>query len=211
MTKIEIWPIDKVIPYPQNVKLHEPKQIEKIANSIEKFGWRGNPIIVNEQGVILAGHGRRLAAIKLKRTEVPVEVVKGLSEVEQGAYRLADNRVAISNLDTDMLIQELKNLDFDMGDIFDKKELAFLTADLGEIHAGAFIDDIDTAVEKQAAETALAFATADDKEVPIAKAIGFKAVKGRDERIVASFMAEIEASTGKLGAEAFVTFAANFK
>lgn len=203
-----VVPIDKITPYPLNAKIHDEKQVAKIAASIKKFGWRGNPIVVNDKGVILAGHGRHLAATLLGMTEVPVEVVSGLSEEEQRAYRLADNRVAISNIDSDLLQQELSTLDFDMAGIFDKKELVFLEADLGAVNEGAFVVDLDAAIEDQDRETVAAVAAADEKEVPIAKALGFKAVKGKEERIVATFMALIEEQTGFKGAAAFVAHAA---
>lgn len=200
-------PLASIIPYPQNAKVHDPKQVEKIAASIKQFGWRGNPIVINEEGVILAGHGRRLAAIMLGMTEVPAEVVSGLSEDEQRAYRLADNRVAVSNIDSDLLQKELSTLDFDMAGIFDKKELTFLEADMGEINVGAFVDDLDGAIDKQAEETIVAVNEAGEKEVPIAKALGFKVVKGKQERVIATFMAVIEERTGLTGVDAFIAHA----
>lgn len=203
---IELRPIADVRPYELNAKVHDDKQVEKIAASIKKFGWRGNPIVVNEQGVILAGHGRRLAALSLGLKVVPVEVVSGLTEDEQRAYRLADNRVAISNIDTDILQRELEGLDFDMTGIFDKKELDFLSADMGELNESAFVVDLDAALEAQDVETVRQIEEADEKEVKIDKALGFKSIKGKDERLVAVFMAQLEDETGKTGAEAFIDF-----
>jgi ParB-like chromosome segregation protein Spo0J len=202
---VELWPVADVKPYEQNAKLHDAKQVAKIAASIKKFGWRGNPIVVDEDGVILAGHGRRLAAIELGRTHVPVEVVKGMSDDEKKAYRLADNRVAVSVMDSELLQKELASLaNYDLDDIFDKKELAFFESDLGELNADAFVDDLDVEIERQAEETTATVSAAAEKEVPIAKALGFKSVKGRDERVIAVFMARAEEATGKQGAEAFV-------
>jgi ParB-like chromosome segregation protein Spo0J len=205
---IQLWPLEAVQPYAKNAKVHGKAQVAQIAASIKKLGWRGNPIVVNEQGVILAGHGRRLAAIELGLKKVPVLVAAGMTPAEQNAYRLADNRVAISGYDTDLLQAELKELDFDMEGIFDKKELAFLDADLGEINADAFVEDLDGALDAQAAETDRTINEADEKDVPIAKALGFKSIKGRDERTVAMFMAQIEAETGEQGAAAFLAFLA---
>lgn len=206
-TSWQLWPIDKILPYALNVKDHDDKQVAKIAASIKEFDWT-HPILVDKDGTIIAGHGRRLAAISLGLTEVPVLQRSDLNPEQVRALRLADNRVAISNIDSDLLQQELASLDFDMAGIFDKKELTFLDADMGALNPGAFIDDIDTAVEEQAAETVLAIAAADEKEVPIAKALGFKAVKGKDERAIAAFMAVIEEQTGLTGVEAFVSHAA---
>ena len=204
--KIEMWDVAKVHPYAQNAKIHDDKQVEKIAASIEKFGWRGNPIVINEEGVILAGHGRRLAALKLGLTKVPVEVVAGLSEDEQRAYRLADNRVAISDIDSGLLQKELADMDFDLAGIFDKKELDFLEADLGDFNTQAFVDDIDKEVAKQGEESAKKVEEVDARAVKIDAALGFKTIEGKDERHVARFMAQIEADSGLVGAEAFVSF-----
>ena len=205
-SKPELWDVDRIHPYELNAKIHDEKQVEKIAASIKKFGWRGNPIVVNEEGVILAGHGRRLAAIKLGLPKVPVEVVSGLSEDEQRAYRLADNRVAISDIDSGLLQKELSSLDFDLDGIFDKKELAFLEADLGDFNEESFVDDIEVEVGKQAAESAKKVEETDAADVKIDKALGFKTVKTADERHIVRFMAQIEADTGLTGSEAFVSF-----
>ncbi|UUZ75503.1 ParB/Srx family N-terminal domain-containing protein [Polaromonas sp. P1(28)-13] len=161
----KMWPIEKILPYPLNAKDHDAKQIAKIAASIKKFDWI-YPILVDKDGTIIAGHGRRLAALSLGMTEAPVLQRSDLSPEEVRALRLADNRVAISNIDSDILQKELATLDFDMDGIFDKKELSFLDADMGELNPGAFIDDIDAAVEQQAAETVLAIAAADEKKFP---------------------------------------------
>lgn len=202
----EVWNVLRLIPYELNVKGHDKKQVEKIANSIKEFGWTGNPIVVNGEGVILAGHGRRLAAISLGMTEVPVEVIHNLSAEAQRAYRLADNRVAISDIDSELLQKELANLDFDMNGIFDKKELDFLVADLSDMDMGAFVSDLDVEVANQNAETSAKIEEVDERDVKVDKALGFKTFKGRDERHVARFIAQIEADTGKTGAEAFVEF-----
>lgn len=200
------WTIDTIVPYEQNAKIHNDKQVEKIATSIKEFGWVGNPIVVNEQGVILAGHGRRLAALKLGLTDVPIKVIDNLSEAAQRAYRLADNRVALSDIDSAILQKELADLDFDLDGIFDKKELEFMEADLGDFNADAFVDDIEVEVAKQADESVRKVAEVDAREVAIAKALGFKAIAGADERHVAKFMAQIEAELKLEGADAFVAF-----
>jgi len=208
--KTELRDIDTIFPYELNAKVHDEKQVEKIAKSINRFGWVGNPIVVNAAGIILAGHGRRLAAISMGMRQVPVEVISGLTVEAERAYRLADNRVAISNIDTDILQKELADLSFDMDGIFDKKELDFMVADMGEMNVGAFVDDLDAAVVRQTDETVATLAAVDEKEVQISKALGFKSIKGKDERFVAIFMAQLEGETGKTGAEAFVEFVKHF-
>lgn len=206
MTQAQIWTIDTIVPYNKNAKIHNAKQIEKIAKSIKEFGWVGNPIVVNQDGVILAGHGRRLAALQLGLKDVPIKVIDNLSEAAQRAYRLADNRVALSDIDSAMLQKELADLDFDLDGIFDKKELEFMEADLGDFNADAFVSDIEIEVVKQTDESAKKVAEVDAREVKIEKALGFKAIPGADERHVAKFMAQIEAEMGATGADAFVRF-----
>lgn len=208
--KIEMWQPSRLIPYENNAKIHDAKQVEKIAKSIAEFGWRGNPIVVDKDGVIVAGHGRRLAALKLGLAQVPVIVASDLTEDQIKALRLADNRVALGEYDSDLLQAELADIDFDLDGIFDKKELDFLVAaNLGEMKEEAFVIDLDEEVSKQAAETTEKIKEADEKPVKIEKALGFKAIQGKDERYVARFMAQVEAETGKTGAEAFVEFVRN--
>lgn len=203
--KIQLWDIDKIVPYELNAKKHEPAQVERIAKSISELGW-DQPIVVDKDGVIIKGHGRRLAAIKLGYKQAPVLVRDDLTPDQVRAARLADNRVAIGDIDMDLLRQELATLEFDLEGIFDKKELDFAVADLGEIKLDAFVSDIDTEVAKQSEETGQKIAEADARAVKIDKALGFKEIKGVDERYVARFMARIEADTGKTGADAFVAF-----
>lgn len=88
------------------------------------------PIVVDGNGVIIKGHGRRLAALQIGLKKVPVIVRDDLSEEAVRAARLADNRVAISGLDNEILRKELSSLEFSLDNIFDKKELTFVTADL---------------------------------------------------------------------------------
>ena len=202
---IAIWGIDRVIPYALNAKVHDPAQVKRIAKSIKELGW-DQPIVVDKHGVIIKGHGRRLAAISLDMDKVPVWIRDDLTEDQVRAARLADNRVAISNIDTDILQQELAGLSFDLEGIFDKKELDFLEADMGELNAGAFVEDLDAAIAAQDIETVQKVAEVDEKEVRIDKALGFKSIKGKDERLVAIFMAQLEGDTGKTGAEAFIDF-----
>lgn len=201
-----VWTIETIQPYAQNAKNHDDKQVEKIAKSIKEFGWVGNPIVVNQDGVILAGHGRRLAAIKLGLKDVPIKVITNLSPDAQRAYRLADNRVALSDIDSALLQKELADLDFDLDGIFDAKELDFLSADLGDFNTDAFVDDIEVEVNKQAEESAKKVEEVDRREVKIDKALGFKVIQGKDERHVARFMAQLESDMGCEGADAFVKF-----
>lgn len=204
--KIVLKDIGWLKPYELNAKIHDAGQVKKIAASIKEFGWT-SAIVADKNGVIIAGHGRRLAAIELRLSKVPVWVRDDLTEEQVRAARLADNRVAISGIDNELLRKELESLDFDMAGIFDKKELDFITADLASLNSEAFVVDLEEEVRKQEADTATKVAAMDEKDVPIAKALGFKTIKTKDEKYVAAFMAEAEDATGKEGAAAFVAFA----
>ncbi|MFU9046333.1 ParB/Srx family N-terminal domain-containing protein [Acinetobacter tibetensis] len=197
--------IDDIKPYELNAKVHDNKQIEKIAKSISEFGW-DQPIVVDKDHVVIKGHGRRLAAIHLGITNVPVWVRDDLTEEQVRASRLADNRVAVGDIDADILQQELSTLDFDMNGIFDKKEIDFVFADLGEFDLDAIVMDIGAEAEKHSAETSEMIAETDNAVVRIDKVLGFKEIAVKDERAIRRFLAVAEAETGAEGAQAFVSY-----
>jgi DNA modification methylase len=129
---IELWLIEKLIPWARNPRTHSDAQIAQIAASIAEFGFN-NPILVDTKAGILAGHGRLLAARKLGLTEVPVIVLDHLSEAQKRAYIIADNQLALNaGWDNDLLRQELaalQNEDFNLDLIgFEDEELARLLA-----------------------------------------------------------------------------------
>src|SRR5215813_11732761 len=92
---IELWPLDRLIPYARNARTHSDEQVAQIAASIKEFGFV-NPILAGPDRVIIAGHGRFLAARKLGLTEVPVIILEGLNENQRRALMLADNRLALN-------------------------------------------------------------------------------------------------------------------
>lgn len=202
---IEVWPIQSVQPYELNAKIHDKAQVARIVESIKKFGW-DQPIVVDKDGVIIKGHGRRLAAIEMGFKEVPVLVRDDLTEDQVRAARLADNRAAISDLDSSILQKELADLDFDLTGIFDAKELTFMEADLAMMNDGAIVEDLDAAVAAQSHETMAKIEETDQRPVKIDKALGFKTISGADERAVSRFMALAEAESGLEGADAFIFF-----
>src|ERR1700693_3334174 len=115
--RIELWPVDKLVPYAKNARTHSDEQIAQIAASIIQFGFT-NPILVDTNAGILAGHGRLLAARKLGLTEVPVIVLDHLSETQKRAYILADNRLALNaGWDDELLAVELAELERDGFDL----------------------------------------------------------------------------------------------
>jgi len=108
--RLEFWPIDRLIPSPRNARSHDAAQIAEIAGSIRTFGFT-NPVLVGEDGMVIAGHGRLAAARKLQLTEVPVIALLGLSEIQRRQLMLADNRIALNaGWDFEMLSLELKDL-----------------------------------------------------------------------------------------------------
>src|SRR5216683_1224545 len=107
---IELWLIEKLIPYARNPRTHSDAQIAQIAASIAAFGFN-NPILVDTKAGIIAGHGRLLAARKLQLEEVPVIVLDHLTETQKRAYIIADNQLALNaGSDEDMLRVELAAL-----------------------------------------------------------------------------------------------------
>src|SRR6266480_544319 len=109
--RVELWSIERLIPYGANPRLHSETDVEKIAASILKWGWT-NPVLVDEQGVLIAGHGRVAAAARLGFKSIPVIVARGWSEEEKQAYRLADNELAVrGSWDPDLLRGELQDLE----------------------------------------------------------------------------------------------------
>lgn len=115
--KIEYVPVEDLIPYINNPKEHPEEQVNLIASSIKEFGFL-NPIIVDKNNEIIAGHGRLLACKKLGIKEVPVIRAEHLTPIQVKAYRLADNRLTeLGEWDMELVKVELENLmemDFDI-------------------------------------------------------------------------------------------------
>src|SRR6202140_4384395 len=114
---IELWLLDKLIPYAKNPRTHSDAQIAQIAASIEAFGFN-NPILVDSKAGIIAGHGRLLAARQLGLEEVPVIVLDHLTGNQKRAYILADNKLTeAAGWDDAVLRSELaalRDADFDL-------------------------------------------------------------------------------------------------
>src|SRR6267142_3542427 len=107
---VEQWPISKLLRYPNNARDHSDAQITQIANSIKEFGFV-NPALVDANGVLIAGHGRLLAAQTLKIKEVPVIQLGHLTDAQAKALRLADNQLALnSSWNAELLSIELRDL-----------------------------------------------------------------------------------------------------
>jgi DNA modification methylase len=139
--KEQSWPADRparrkvadLIPYARNARTHSDEQVAQIAASIREWGWT-TPVLIDEDGGIIAGHGRVMAAKKLGIKDVPVLVASGWSEAQKRAYVLADNKLALNaGWDNELLkveLGEIKSLDFDVTLTgFSLDEIGVLTAD----------------------------------------------------------------------------------
>ena len=143
--EIERWPLDRLVPYARNVRTHSDEQVAQIAASISEFGWTV-PVLVDDDGSVIAGHGRILAARKLGLAEVPVIRLAHLTPEQARAYRIADNRLTeLGGWDEAALREELAALreaDFAL-DLtgFDLDEIDRLLAEPEADRAGLTDDD----------------------------------------------------------------------
>lgn len=116
-SKVELRKVSDLIPYARNSRTHSDEQVSQIAASIREWGWTV-PVLVDEQGSLIAGHGRIMAAKKLGIGEVPTMVAVGWSDAQKRAYVLADNKLALNaGWDMDLLkveIVDLQGLNFDL-------------------------------------------------------------------------------------------------
>ena len=102
--------LSKLIPYVNNAKIHSDDQVTKLASSIREFGFL-NPVLIDKDFNIIAGHGRVMAAKKLEMDTIPAVFIEGLTDAQRKAYILADNRLSeLSEWDTDLIAQELQAL-----------------------------------------------------------------------------------------------------
>ena len=135
--KIEQKSVKELIPYAKNSRTHSDAQVAQIAASIKEFGWT-NPILIDGENGIIAGHGRLMAARKLGHEKVPVIELKDMSETQKRAYIIADNQLAMnSGWDTGLLTLELTDLQEEGFNLellgFDPKELnALLEPEVSE-------------------------------------------------------------------------------
>ena len=128
--QIEQIPTVDLIPYARNSRTHSDEQVAQIAASIREFGFC-NPVLIDAQNTIIAGHGRVLAAGRMKLETVPCLRLTHLTDAQRRAYVIADNRIALSSgWDSELLANELSDLhadEFDMALLgFDAKELETL-------------------------------------------------------------------------------------
>ena len=144
--QIEQWPLDRLLPYAANARTHPDEQVAQIAGSIAEFGFNV-PCLVDERGVLVAGHGRLLAAQRLGLSQVPVIRLDHLTDAQARAYRIADNQIALnSGWDDALLSAEVARLKEDGVDLellgFPEDELDRLLAGLDGEKGGSEDEDV---------------------------------------------------------------------
>ncbi len=148
---VEFWDISEPQPYENNPRVISDEAVEKVAASIDQFGWR-QPIVVDADGVIVIGHTRLKAAQSLGLKQVPVHVAKNLSADQIKALRLADNRTGeFSEWDEEKLARELADLENAIDLDFDLDVVGWDEDEIGDLIAGdASDEDLDQANEEVA-------------------------------------------------------------
>ena len=143
---IERWPLERLIPHARNARTHSEEQVAQIVGSIAEFGFV-NPVLVGDDGVMVAGHGRVLAARKLGLAEVPVIVLSHLTPTQRRALMISDNQIATNaGWNEEMLAAELAAL---KEESFDLDLLGFEESEIDRLLAGT---DDDTAELDEAPE-----------------------------------------------------------
>lgn len=151
-TELNLISIDKLIPYVNNARTHSPEQVNKLRASLREFGFI-NPVIIDKDYNIIAGHGRVLAARAEGIKDIPCVLVDYLTDAQKKAYILADNRMALdAGWDEEMLKVELEALEGEAFDLsltgFDEKELSDLFKEESEVKDDDY--DLTAALEKAA-------------------------------------------------------------
>ena len=202
---LEKWAIERLIPYERNNKKHGAEHMEKLIASIREHGI-ADPILVEEDGTIISGHGRRLAAIELGIAEVNVRVAYGLPKDEARKLRIATNKVTSTEYDVDAMSLELKDLSIEIGDLgsvgINLKEFEVMVEDVGELDYNSITESISAAVAVHEETVRDAADKAEDAETPLAKVFGIKRVSAPDARTLTRFLGQIEEDTGLKGMDA---------
>ncbi len=149
-SEMQLVPIGKLVPYVNNARTHSPEQINKLRSSLREFGFI-NPVIIDREFGVIAGHGRILAAKEEGIAEVPCVFADHLTEAQKKAYIIADNRMAMdAGWDEELLRVEIEALQAEAFDLsltgFDEKELSDLFKDDADVQEDDF--DMDAELEK---------------------------------------------------------------
>lgn len=203
----------KLVPYEKNTKRHPQSHIDTLKALMTKYGFsKGNAIQVDKNLVIIAGHGRREAAVQLGLKEVPVVIRHDLTDEEVRRWRIEENKSVGLDYDVVMMKEELTDL-MNISDDpllgFDSKEWDVLTEDLtDDFNADEVLSDLDEEMEQSQRQHDEAVQKAKTTDIPVTELLGFRKVPASKQREVAAFMAEIEFRTKKAGFDAFAEFIA---
>ena len=190
----EMWPIERIVPYENNNKVHTDNHVKVLAENISNIGLL-DPLIVEEDGTIIAGHGRFGACKLLQHKLVPVRVARGLTKEEAKIARIAHNKTASIDYDFEAMKRDVA--DMTMGDDFASltgltgKELDMLTSDIDVADIASLTEDLQEELSDQEEKAGDLAKEIDKKEEPIVKVLGFKSIPVADIKTVNRFMAII--------------------
>ena len=213
--KVELMDVEKIKPYEKNAKVHTEGQVAALVNVIKTQGW-DVPIVVDKDGIVIKGHGRRLAALSLGMKQVPVIVRRDLTPAQVRAARLSDNQVAIGDFDIGLVKEELADLQsegFNIGEMgFGEKELNVLLGDLDTIDFDAFeeVSTSESAATSQDKIEAILLpleqSPTGGKTAQVIDLIGFKSIPFSKKDDLIEFLALCESKTSLKGQDAFMAY-----
>lgn len=163
--KIEYLPVADLVPYAKNARMHSGNQLDQIVASISEFGFT-NPVLIDENNILIAGHGRTQAAKIAGLETIPAIRLTGLSDAQKKALRIADNQLPLNaTWDMDLLMEEVKGLELDE---FDLEVLGFDDDMLDTLLAGDE-DNIDIGSEGDESRSGVdvKYLTIDKEKVPV--------------------------------------------
>lgn len=192
---IQLMRIDIPIPYHLNSKIHDESNIKMLMASISTSRLN-NPIIVDKDMVIIAGHGRLEAMKRLDKKFIEVRVFAHLTKQEANIARIADNKTVSVDYDSSTLRLELQEIDLSEVDAaalgFEAMELEKIIVVYDEIDKSAFTQDLNADVDSQSKEAEHDIKKADLKLVPVINGLGFKVVTIDATRKIARFVATLQ-------------------
>lgn len=194
--RIEMWSLDRLRPYERNARTHSAEQVAQLQASIREFGFT-NPILVDGDDVILAGHGRLAAARSIGLAEVPVIVIDHLTPAQRRAYVLADNKLALNaGWDQELLRVEIGEL---LSESFDVSLLGWSGGELSDLWGGE-VEEVEPEPEEdpppmdQGIALAIVLSPQELMQWRKAKAeIGYSTDKAAFWKLVTDLLEEVEA------------------
>lgn len=210
---ITVTEIEKLKPYDKNAKKHSPEQVNRLSEQIRRHGF-DQPIVVwpDSKGnlIIVKGHGRHQALLKLGVKKVPVIIRDDLTKEQADAMRIADNALSSVEYDTKMLAEETRKLlDMDLGldklDFgFSDKDASMFIENLDTRVEDVFVEDVSASIRDQKKEDAERVSAIDDENVKITDIFKAKTVNTRQARTLTLWLADLEDETGEEGVFAII-------